>query len=236
MRKQYFVWMFLVAAIVLTTYGGYSIIYNAAHNKSISILAIIFLSVGGVMLITFLVLFTISYFQVKKRKELEEPSKEVAEQIAEEIKVEEPKEEKPVNRPTYSSRNDYEYTPSRSRYDSDYSTVYVKRVGYGPVLRVEGSRILDMRSNTYYSIEGKILNENGRGPVYELSGDKVRIYSGRYLYELSGNNVNKVFGGFYASFSGNYLQTFDLKEKYEIDGSINKSQKLAVIALLFGEY
>ena len=47
---------------------------------------------------------------------------------------------------------------------------------------------------------------------------------------------NKVYGGFYASISGNYLQTHDLKEKYEIPGSLNRQQKLVVVALLFGSY
>lgn len=81
-----------------------------------------------------------------------------------------------------------------------------------------------------------MLHQNGYGPVYEITGDRIRVAFGSYLYEIPGSNINKAFGGLYASFSGNYLQTFDLKEKYEIDGSLSKSQKLAIAVSLFGSY
>ncbi|MBO4541521.1 MAG: hypothetical protein J5736_06060 [Bacilli bacterium] len=115
-------------------------------------------------------------------------------------------------------------------------SAYINKVGYGPVLRVEEEEILDMRSNAYYRIEGKQVKRLGSGPVYEISGNRIRLAFGGYLYEISGETVNKVFGGYFASFSGGYLQTFDLKEKYEISGSLSLQQKLAVVALLFGTY
>ena len=80
------------------------------------------------------------------------------------------------------------------------------------------------------------MKQLGSGPAYEISGNKIRLAFGGYLYEISGESVNKVFGGYYASFSGGCLQTLDLKEKYEISGSLSLQQKLAVVALLFGSY
>ena len=126
--------------------------------------------------------------------------------------------------------------PSPSFSSSSVSTVYVKQVGYGPLLRVEGNRILDMRSNTYYRIENNIVNQEGYGPVFEIRGNQIKNAFGGYLYELSGSNINKVFGGFYASISGNYITLYDLSIKYETTDSLSKSQILAVAALLFGKY
>ena len=116
------------------------------------------------------------------------------------------------------------------------STVYVKQVGYGPLLRVEGNRILDMRSNTYYRIEDNMVMQEGYGPVFEIRGNQIKNAFGSFLYELSGSNINKVFGGFYASISGNYITLYDLSIKYEMTDSLSKSQILAVAALLFGKY
>ena len=238
MRKQYFWWIYLVTFLVLAIYGGYSVIYSVTHSQSIPTLAIIFLGIAGIMALLFLGLFVFFLIQ-RKRKPVEPETK-----IVEEVKVEEKSvEEKPIVKETskpqktnYSSSDEVEYSRPTSRYDSGSNTIYVKKVGYGPVLRVSGSQILDMRTNTYYTLEGRMLHQNGYGPVYEINGDRIRVAFGSYLYEISGSNINKVFGGLYASFSGNYLQTFDLKEKYEIDGSLSKSQKLAIAALLFGSY
>lgn len=108
-----------------------------------------------------------------------------------------------------------------------------KKVGYGPVLRVEEDEILDMRSNTYYRTDGNIVKRSSSGPVYEISGNRIRSAFGSYLFEISGGSVYKTFGGFYASISGGYLQTYDLSEKYEISGSLSIKQQLAVVALLF---
>ena len=114
--------------------------------------------------------------------------------------------------------------------------MYVKKVGYGPVLRVTGNRILDMRNNTYYRVQGSIVSQDGSGQAFEINGNRIRSAFGGYLYEISGSNINKVFGGFYASISGNYITLFDLSEKYETTGSLNQKQLLVVAALLFGTY
>ena len=116
------------------------------------------------------------------------------------------------------------------------STVYVKQVGYGPLLRVEGDRIIDMRSNTYYRLENNMLMQDGYGPVFEIRGNQIKNAFGGYLYEISGSNINKTFGGFYASISGNYITLFDLSIKYEMTNQLSKKQLLAVVALLFGKY
>ena len=110
----------------------------------------------------------------------------------------------------------------------------MKKVGYGPVLRVTGSEILDMRTNTYYRIEGNRVNQCGYGPMFEISGSRIRAAFGGYLFEISGDNVSRTFGGYYASFSGAFLKTHDLSEQYEISGSLSLRQRLVVVALLFG--
>ena len=236
MRRQYFAWTWLVLSIVLTVYGGYSLIYNHINNKGLSILGLVFFIVGMVLLATYFVLLIISIFQKKKVT----PPTELVEV---EEKVEEPKEEikveEKVEPATKSSpRKEYSYTPSKksssSRYDVE--TSYVRKVGYGPVLRVTGNEILDMRSNTYYRIEGDMVKQVGSGPVYEISGNRIRLAFGGYLYEISGDSVNKTFGGYYASISGGYLQVHDLSEKYEISSSLSMKQKLTIVALLFGLY
>ena len=119
---------------------------------------------------------------------------------------------------------------------SDEGTIYVKRLGYGPVLRIEGDEILEMRSNTYYRIEGNYVKRSGGGPAFEISSNRIKSAYGSGLYEISGDNVSKTFGGHYAGFSGNRLQTNDLREQYECTGSLNLRQKLTVVALLFGSY
>lgn len=146
-------------------------------------------------------------------------------------KKEEPKQE-PVERAPYVPKSERSY--SSSIYDSSYSTVYVKMVGYGPLLRVEGPRILDMRNNIYYRIEGDKVMQDGSGLRYEIRGNQIRDAFGGYLYELSGSNINKVYGGFYASISGNYITLYDSSRKFETTGSLSKKQTLVVAALLFG--
>lgn len=233
MRRQYFAWTYLVLAIVLTAYSGYSIIYNINHQKDVPVLGIVFLTIGGVMLALFLILFIISAFQKKKTPVMDvtnEPEK------VEEVVVEKKEEEEPASvekpRPkTY--QKDVTYQSNRTVSRSYGGSAYIKKVGYGPVLRVEEDEILDMRSNTYYRIDGNIVKRSGSGPVYEISGNRIRSAFGSYLFEISGGSVYKTFGGFYASISGGYLQTYDLAEKYEISGSLSIKQQLAVVALLF---
>ena len=252
MRKQHFEWSFVVLGLVLTIYGAYALIYNYANDKDIPGLGIAFLIVGVALLLLYLGLLLVSWLQRKNRLiEQEEPVEEpVNEEISNKEEVEEPIEEEPIEEEMTEEvaeeddSSDEEYVPrervsyqrSRSIYDSDGGSGYVKKVGYGSVLRIDNNRILDMRTNTYYSIEGNIVNEQGGGPVFEISGNRIKLAFGSYLYEISGNNVNKVFGGFYASFNGNYLQTNDLEHVYEISCSLSSKQRLAVVALLFGCY
>ena len=176
-----------------------------------------------------------------KRKNIEEVTQENIEPVEEpqDTVIDNPQEvekEEPIVSgddnvaPTTDNGVTYERV-SYSRYDVD--DIYVKKVGYGPVLRVSGNRVLDMRSNTYYHIQGNMVHQDGGGPAFEINGSKIRSAFGGYLYEISGSNINKVFGGFYASISGNYITIHDLSEKYETTGTLNKNQILVVAALLF---
>ena len=237
MRRQYFYWIYLVAAIVLTIYGGYSIIYNVTHEKSAPILGIVFLAIGGLMLVVYLALFIISLFQKKKETPIVEPTKEKVEEKIEEPQIAEKKPAKTASFDrNYSSEVSYESSRSSGSRAFVGGSGYVKLVGRGPVLRIEEEEILDMRSNTYYVIEGNMVKMRGQGPIYEISGSRIRDAFGGYLYEISGSSVNKTFGGFFASIESGYLQTHDLKVKYEIPSSLNMKQKLAIVALLFGSY
>ena len=237
MRRQHFAWTYLVTAIVLTIYGAFNLIYNHVKGKEMSILGLVFLIVGASLLVVYFVLLLISLSQKKKIVTEEKPVEKEPEPVIETKKEITPtKVEKPATPVRSSPKKEVIYTSrsSSSRFNDD--TIYVRKVGYGPVLRVTGPEILDMRTNTYYRIEGHLVKQVGSGPIFEISGSRIRHAFGGYLYEISGDNVNKTYGGFYASFTGNYLQTYDLKEKYEIDGRLVLAQKLAIVALLFGAY
>ena len=237
MRKQYLAYFILVFGIVGVAYGTHLLVYHFNHGNGLSIPALLLLVFGSIALVLVLTLLAFDYFAKKKKKS--EPV------VIEEVKPIE--EEKPVVKEEVTSKPEvkveqsstrYEYTPKekdRVSY-SVPSTVYVKQVGYGPILRVEGSRILDMRSNTYYRFENNILYQEGSGPVFEIRGNQIKNAFGGFLYEISGSNINKVYGGFYASISGNYITLFDLSVKYEMTDSLSKKQLLAVAALLFGKY
>lgn len=244
MRRINFWWTYLVGCIVCIAYGGGTLLYHFRKGNGLSVHALILLIIGGVCLLIFLVLYILFLIQKKKTKAPEEePTPELVEDTNDVEEVETSTEE-PQAEDTSDNDIDYasierinpttiSYRPSSS---SSGRTVYVKKVGYGPILRIEGDRFLDMRSNTYYHIQGNMVNQDGGGPAFEISGNSIRSAFGGYLYEISGSNINKVFGGFYASISGNYITLFDASEKYEITDSLNKKQLLIVAALLFGSY
>ena len=231
-----------MVAIVLSIYGGYSMLYNLNHKKPLSILGVVFFIVGAVMLAVLLVLIIISaYKQSKKRVDNEaieaEQIEEQPEPQVEEPAAEEKKEELAVEKETTpivnSQREDVEYEPRRTTRSFSGGSGYVKRVGYGPVLRVEEEEILDMRTNTYYRIEGNMVKRVGSGPLFEINGNSIRDAFGGYLFEISGGNVNKTFGGYFASINSGSIQVYDLSERYEITGSLNLKQQLAIVAILF---
>ncbi len=231
-RKQYIGWLAAVVGIFGTVYGAYLLYWHHSHGNGLNIPALIWLIVGIVCLIFAIVLFTVRYIASKKRKETTpSPSKEGKEE-------EDRREESQIRGSQFEEFQEEEVefirVPTRSYYDSyDAPTVYVKLIGEGPLLRIEGPRIHDMRDNAYYRIEGGKVNQEGYGPRFEIMGDRIRDAFGGYLYEISGDNINKVFSGFYASISGNYITVFDLSRKYEMTGSLSRKQILVVAALLF---
>ena len=239
MRKHYLIWMIAVFGITGTVYGAYLLIYHFNHGKGLNIPSLILLILGSIALITFLVLYIISIIQRKKMKKVIASIEQ--NDIQEEV-VDTPIEEKEsISVVNTEPKEKKEYVPSSNneyRSSSSYSvsTVYVKQVGYGPVLRIEGTRVIDMRTNTYYRIENNMVMQDGYGPIFEIRGNQIKDAFGGYLYELSGNNINKVFGGFYASISGNYITLYDLSIKYETTDSLSRRQILVVAALLFGKY
>ncbi len=239
MRRQYFSWSIGVVGIIGTAYGSYLLIYHYNHGKGLFVPGLLLLIIGLVSL-AFFITFSISvYISKKKNKKDPEPI---------EVKKEEPSSEAENEKKevveTKQVTREYKSTPNASRTSVRYesgssyssSTIYIKQVGYGPILRINGNRILDMRNNTYYRIEDNIVNQEGYGIRYEIRGNQIRDAFDGYLYELSGDNINKVFGGFYASISGNYINLYDLSAKYETTDSLSKKQILVFAALAFGKY
>ena len=236
MRKQYLVYFILVFGIVATAYGGFTLIYHLNHGNGLNVLALVLFILGVIALGLFFTLYIITFFSSKKKKE--EP---VVQEKEETPVIEEVKERKPEPKPQPKKTEKEEYVSRNNRssvHESiyDVSTIYIKQVGYGPIMRVNGNRILDMRNNTYYRIEGGLVKQEGYGPQFEIRGNQIKNAFGGYLYELSGSNINKVYGGFYASISGHYITLYDLSIKYEMTGQLSKNQILAVAALLFGKY
>lgn len=239
-RKQYLPWLIMVVGIVGTAYGSYLLIYHFNKGNGLNVLALVLLIIGIVCLTFSILLAGSIYLSQKKKKNVVDAVVEPNEEEKPEV-VEEPKEEpKPAPKPerkneetTHAPKERRDYSYSSSSY---ISTCYVKLIGYGPLLRVEGNRILDMRNNTYYRIENNIVNQDGYGIRYEINGNQIRDAFGGYLFEISGSNIKKIFGGFYASISGNYITLFDSSKKYEMTDSLSKKQLLVVAALLFGNY
>lgn len=232
MRRQSFYWTYLTVAIVLTIYGASLLIYNFNHGKGLFIWALVALIIGGAMLILFLILYLISFFQ-KKRVEVEKPTPVVEEKPVEETPKEEVKPA-PEQRVIKTKSNDVTYVRSSYSSSSNDQSGYVKLVGYGPVLDINGNRIRDMRSNTYYRIEGNQVYRDGSGLAFEISGNRIRDAFGGYIFEISGSNINKTFGGFYASVSGNYITKYDSSEKYEMTDSFSGKTLLVIAVLIFG--
>ena len=239
MRKQYLTWMIAVFGIVGTAYGGYTLAYHLNHGNGLKPWSLALLILGAAALLLVIALYLVTFIQRAKKK-----SEPVPPPVKEPI-IEEPKpviEEEPKPKPSEGPKLKEEIVASRPQrsYESpsvyDAPTIYVKLIGYGPILRIEGGRVLDMRSNTYYRIEGSMVKQEGSGPLFEIRGNQIKDAFGGYLYEYNGNNINKVFGGFYASVSGNYITLFDQSQKYEVTGSLSKNQMLAVAAVLFGKY
>lgn len=241
MRRRYFLWTIVVFGIIGTAYGASSLIYNFKKGEGLFISGLILLIIGIIALLVFLFFFSIQYVSNKNKMNAPIPSEFKEEKVIEEDK--DAKETASLNEKSeieQEKKREYFYKAERNertsyRYSS-ISTIYVKQVGYGPILRIDGSRILDMRTNTYYRIENHMVNQEGYGPVFEIRGNQIKNAFGGYLYELSGSNINKIFGGFYASISGNYITLYDLSIKYEFTDSMSKNQILAVAALLFGKY
>ncbi|MBO4286131.1 MAG: hypothetical protein J5880_02215 [Bacilli bacterium] len=233
MRRQRFWWTFLVGGLVCTFYGGFTLIYHLNHGNGLKVHALILLILGVAALGLYLILLLLTFLQNKK-KQVEQPvepvikAEEKEPEPVEEVKEE--KEPKPAPR-----KRDYEYVREPRRSGPTYTDAYVKKVGYGPVLRFFGNQILDMRTNTYYRFQDNYVYRDGGGVAYEISNKRIRNAFGGYLYELSGSNINKTYGGFFASVSGNYISKFDNSERYETGDSLTSSQLLMAAVLLFGE-
>lgn len=254
MRKYRLPWSIAAFGFVAVAYGTYSLVSHLKSDEEISLPGLLMLIAGGISLLTLLVLILMDAFKRIRDKELiEAPIKEdTYEGVIEEEEEEKHISENPINIDEEEIENEEidnveeydeeeeEFTPSYTKsYSSSsysYSTIYVKEIGYGPVLRIDGSRILDMRNNVYYHVENNIVIQDGYGPAFEIRGNQIKDVYGSYLFEISGNNINKVFGGCYASVSGNYITLFDSSRKFEATESLSRNQILIIAALLFGRY
>ena len=150
MRRINFWWTYLVGCIVCIAYGGGTLIYHFSKGNGLSVHALILLIIGGVCLVIFLVLYIVSLIQKKTQaSEQQEPAPE----IVEDVNNEEPVEEEPQEVSSQSDDVDYAHiehiNPTNISHRPSSSnggrTIYVKKVGYGPVLRFEGDRILSLQ-------------------------------------------------------------------------------------------
>lgn len=172
MKRLGFYWGFLALAIVLVAYGGYSFLDNLGAGREVPLLGKAFLIAGILLLLAFFTLLLVGFIQKKKnaKKETLKPEEKVEEpqQSEEEVGAEAkeaPVEEKdiaPKDSHALSEKVGYVRREPISRFQG--GSAYVKKVGYGPVLRVEEDEIVDMRSNTYYRIEGNMVKTLGGGP------------------------------------------------------------------------
>lgn len=239
MRSQRIVWTYHVLAILFITYGVFFAIRTYNVSLTHFIIAIVAMSLGVLMLLVYYIFYLIA------KKKRDNAKQQVIDQTPIEVepKQEEVKEEKPVEEaPKKVVSNDVTYVRKSkpvSRYDtpddSSYSSGYVKQVGYGPVLEINGGRIRDMRRNVYYRVEGNRVYIEGSGLAYEISGGVIRTITGNQLYQMSGNSIYRVYGGFFASISGNYITKYDSSEKYETTCQLSNKMMLVVAVLVFGE-
>ncbi len=238
-RRQYLDWVIMVIGIIGTAYGAYLLVWHYNLKNVLFVPALVMLIIGIIALAFIIALETSKYLAHKKKQDNAIPTQ------VEEVKEEETKAEEKVEEPVKEEpkpkveRKQSEYVERSSHASYSYSvpsSIYVKLVGYGPLLRVEGNRIQDMRDNSYYRIENNIVNQEGYGPRFEIRDNQIRDVFGGYLYEISGSNINKAYGGFYASISGNYITLYDSSKKYETTEQLSKKQVLTVAALLFGKY
>lgn len=227
MRRQRISWTLMVISILCVIYGAYFAIRKYNEDRTFFIDSLVICLVGVVLFILCLITHLISS---KKQEPVKKEENIIEEKPVEEEKKVEPKKADPPKR-------DYEYIPWRSSYREsiydDYSSGYVKLVGYGPVLEISGNRIRDMRNNTYYRIQDNYVYQDGGGMLFEIANNKIRSIYGGYLFEISGSSIYKTYGGFFASISGNYITKYDSSIKYETTCSLNKKQLLVIAALLF---
>ena len=244
MRKERLLWQILVASILLVAYGGFFVFYEYGKNQALFVSALIALGVG----LTMLTLFLIGKYRSKKKGNDEapvEPSEAPKEEPSPDpipepapkpisSQEEQPEEERVDIAPVARRPRQAASRPQAVHYASS-STVYVKQLGYGPVIEIRGTRVRDMRNNTYYHLEGGNVYEEGRGIVYQIYGNCIKSIHGSPLYELSGSNINRVFGGYYASYQGGYITSHDLSKRFEVTDSLPKPLVLFVAVLIFGE-
>ena len=81
--------MIAVFGIVGTAYGDYLLFYHLNKGNGLFIPALVLLIFGGISLLLFIVLFTISYFQHKRRKKEQAPLEAdvVEEKVVEPLRV-----------------------------------------------------------------------------------------------------------------------------------------------------
>ena len=243
MRRQQISWTYNVIAILLIIYGTYFLIREFNNRGTLFISSIIALSIGVFLFLLRLILSSIGKNKTTKE---DKPSNPVIddENIYQESASYTPKENKisDINKKEYKSNkssNTYEesnYYRKKSSSSNSYYNSYIKRVGYGPVLEINGNRIRDMQNNIYYRIEGNDVYSDYGGLAYIINGKRIRSAYGQELYEVSGSGIYKVFGGYFASIDGSYISRVDTLEKYEYDSNLDYKYILVAAVILFGEY
>ena len=231
MRRERLAWTYLVITALLLAYGGYTAIYHHDKNRALFISGIVAFFIGLAMLIIYVVLRF-----AKKKKDPEAMPEEKKEEAVDATMIE-PIKKVSMEKEIVLEEVAHVKAPRQgySNRTTDVARGYVRHMGHGPVLEVQGMRIRDMRSNIYYRIDGSYVYSEQGGLSFELQGNRIKSLAGAGLFELQGDQLRRVFGGAFASVNGAYITTYDGLEKYECPSDLNRSQLLVVAALLFNE-
>ena len=227
MRQQRFYWAFLVAAIVLTAYGGFSVTRSLTQGKNVSALGVVFLILGIVMLLALLALFLIGRFHKGKettdvepapRREEPRPSGEEPKPAEEPRPVEEPKpERKPAKPPVpedgskgegRKAGNDQQrpVTPEESaqnrRYEDDDDEVEYVRPSPTRRFRGGSAYVRQVGYGAVLRVEGEEILDMRSNTYYRIEGNVVKRSGAGPAFEISGNRIRAAFGSYLYELSG----------------------------------
>ncbi len=110
---------------------------------------------------------------------------------------------------------------------------FIVQAGKGPILHLSESAIRDQRDGTFYQVNGNLITRVGRGPMFEILGERIRMTYGSYVLEVSSTHIRRPSGEIIAAIEGNLILPSRSAERFEFKGDFNTRERLAMIAVLF---